>query len=153
MLVRIFSGYDCHWQTKRELLQWMMYCSLVTGLFRILGHPVLRTYAVKTSFGRRPKRCCTNFRISVSRVCTHASSPALPTFFVTTPIYYLNSGEYLSSLTNQWMPICLSFCHELLLCHNGSTRHLAKTIVNHWCDTVSQVCQLLKRHDKVAQRL
>jgi len=71
----------------------MMYCSLVTGVFRILSRPLLRTHhAVKISFDRRPELYCTNFRTSASRVCTGAVSSALPTFFITTPIYYLNSG-------------------------------------------------------------
>jgi len=71
----------------------MMYCSLVTGLFRMLNRPLLRTYAVKIYCDRLPGRYCTNFRTGTSRVYTQAVSSALPTFFITTPIYYLNSGE------------------------------------------------------------
>jgi len=78
-----------------------MYSSLLggkAGLFRIPSRPLLRKYAaVKISFDRNTERYCTNFRAGKSRArCTQAGSSALPTFFITTPIYYLNSGRYSS---------------------------------------------------------
>jgi len=81
----------------------------VAGLYRVFSGSPLRTYGVRTTFIKRSyERFCSNLR--TSRGCAHAVSSALPSFFITTPIYYLNSGSVFvltrSNLSYWWFNYC-----------------------------------------------